>query len=367
MEWNGSVQPNYPRNLLEQLPTQLNAQWNCLPPFQPYYFTLRSILWFVRFFIFGGLVVWRLDLESVQSQQKESGRSNWAAGGEKVDAQPMLDDGGEGCFLLRFYSILFLQKSPRNRFSWNVNSSRFPVEYTRCHILYSPPIYESKFGVPTSDFTPQKQTITKHVHIHSWNLHGWFAVNGQWYILFFIHWNGSVQPISYPDNFHPCSSTTSGLELLPPNSAVPTLPLQSEKHHLAWWRTWSGVGPGVKIQIRRIVNHYNQIAMVLASKRSWKKSEVRMMHVLIYIYIIYIYIFYTCHNLSIWSRLAVARTQWMNCRYVYIWKNTYSHVVWGLVGSEYKNLKYLKVTYDSRSVSQWGCSSSLVLRNVLLL
>ena len=61
-----------------------------------------------------------------------------------------------------------------------------------------------------------------------------------------------------------------GFNSFPPNSAVPTLPLQSEKHHLAWWRTWSGVGPGVKIQIRRIANHYNQIAMVLASKRSWK-------------------------------------------------------------------------------------------------
>ena len=42
---NGSVQPiSYPHNLqpcnttsgLEQLPTQLNAQWNRLPPFQPY-------------------------------------------------------------------------------------------------------------------------------------------------------------------------------------------------------------------------------------------------------------------------------------------------------------------------------------------
>ena len=48
--------------------------------------TLR-ILWFLRFPIFGGLVVGLngegLDLESVQSQQKESGRSNWAAGGRK--------------------------------------------------------------------------------------------------------------------------------------------------------------------------------------------------------------------------------------------------------------------------------------------
>ena len=76
-------------------------------------FSLRSlrILWFLRFPIFGGLVFFLngegLDLESVQSQQKESGRSNWAAGGETVDAQPMLDDGGEGFLWLRDYSLFF--------------------------------------------------------------------------------------------------------------------------------------------------------------------------------------------------------------------------------------------------------------------
>ena len=66
-----------------------------------------KILWvrkFLRFPIFG-IVVW--NLESVQSQQKESGRSNWAAGGETVDAQPMLDDGGEGFLWLRDYSLFF--------------------------------------------------------------------------------------------------------------------------------------------------------------------------------------------------------------------------------------------------------------------
>ena len=36
--------------------------------------------------------------------------------GEKVNAQPVLEAGGKG-FLLRFYCILFLQKSLRNRFS----------------------------------------------------------------------------------------------------------------------------------------------------------------------------------------------------------------------------------------------------------
>ena len=91
-------------------------------------------------------------------------------------------------------------------------------------------------------------------------------VNGcQWYINpFFIHWNGSVQPISYPDNLHPRSSKTSWLEQLPTQLSAnsnclphfqPYQPLQSEDSlvppfsHL-WWarrrpewqRTWSGVG-----------------------------------------------------------------------------------------------------------------------------
>ena len=78
---------------------------------------IRRILWFLRFPIFGEVVFFLngegLDLESVQSQQKESGRSNWAAGGETVDAQTMLDDGGEGFLWLRDYSILLPRK---NRF-----------------------------------------------------------------------------------------------------------------------------------------------------------------------------------------------------------------------------------------------------------
>ena len=189
-------------------------------------FSLRSlrILWFLRFPIFGGLVFFLngegLDLESVQSQQKESGRSNWAAGGETVDAQPMLDDGGEG-FLLRSYSILFLQKSLRNRCSWNVNSSRFPVEYTRCHIQYSPPIYESEFGVPTSDFTPQKQTITKHVHIHSWSLHDSMVdsqsmVNGK-YFFSYIEMDLYNQ-YHIPTIYTLAAAKQVGLNCFPPNS-----------------------------------------------------------------------------------------------------------------------------------------------------
>ena len=96
----------------------------------------------------------------------EKRKVGWATGpqvGEKVNIQPMLEDGGEGWwrFLrLRYYSILFPCKN------------RFPLEYTRCHIQYSPPIYESKFGVTTTDFRPKQHTTIKHAHIHFWSLHG---------------------------------------------------------------------------------------------------------------------------------------------------------------------------------------------------
>ena len=96
----------------------------------------------------------------------EKKKVGWATGrqvGEKVNTQPMLEDGGEGWwrFLrLRYYSILFPCKNC------------FPLEYTRCHIQYSPPIYESKFGVTTTEFRPKQHTTTKHAHIHFWSLHG---------------------------------------------------------------------------------------------------------------------------------------------------------------------------------------------------
>ena len=96
--FNGSVQPiSYAHNLqpcsttsgLEQLPTQLSAQRNRLPPFQPF---LRSSLCIsiTRIPCAGGLVVWNggLVLESVQSRKKESGLSNWAAGGRKSQHSP---------------------------------------------------------------------------------------------------------------------------------------------------------------------------------------------------------------------------------------------------------------------------------------
>ena len=82
-------------------------QWNCLPPFQPYHFTLRGILWFVRFHIFCGLVValsgGGLDLESVESRKKRK----WAKRlGRRWEKKSRLSE----CLTilwLRYYSLFF--------------------------------------------------------------------------------------------------------------------------------------------------------------------------------------------------------------------------------------------------------------------
>lgn len=55
----------------------------------------------------------------------------------------------------------------------------------KCHIQYSPPIYESKFDVPTSDFTPREQTITKHVP--PWSIRNQWSMDVNGVNTFFIH------------------------------------------------------------------------------------------------------------------------------------------------------------------------------------
>ena len=273
MEWNGSVQPKLSPQFTwtASYPTQRPVKLPSTVPTLPFHSEEHPLVRPVFYFRCScRLATWSgVGAESTKGKWAEQLGRRWRKSRCSANAWWWW----WRLFLLRFYSILFLQKSPRNRFSWNVNSSRFPVEYTRCHILYSPPIYESKFGVPTSDFTPQKQTITKHVHIHSWSLHDSMVdsqsmVNGK-YFFSYIEMDLYNQYLIPTISRHAAAQQV-GFNSFPPNSAVPTLPLQSEKHHLAWWRTWSGVGPGVKIQIRRIVNQYNQIGMVLASKRSWK-------------------------------------------------------------------------------------------------
>ena len=94
--------------------------------------------------------------------------SRWAAGGRKSQCSANAWWWWWRCLWLRYYSVFFpLSNSLRNRVSLN----GFPLEI---------PDVIFRFALPTSDFTQQKQTITKHVHIHSWSLHGWFAINGQW-------------------------------------------------------------------------------------------------------------------------------------------------------------------------------------------
>ena len=97
----------------------------------------------------------------------------------------------------------------------------------KCHIQHSRPIYESWLGVPKRYFTPQKHTITKHVHIHFRTLHGWFAINDQWSIQFLIHWNGIkwICTINIP-TIHSHAAQKVGLNSFPPNSA----PIQTAFH-----------------------------------------------------------------------------------------------------------------------------------------
>ena len=157
-----NLQPCNTTSGLEQLPTQLNAQWNCLSPFQPYQ-PLYQYHPYSHLRLACRCLEWCRAWSGVGAES-EKRKVGWATGpevGEKVNIQPMLEDGGEGFLWLRYYSILFPCKN------------RFPLEYTRCHIqYYSPPIYESKFGATTTDFTPQKHTITKRVLIPVWSLHG---------------------------------------------------------------------------------------------------------------------------------------------------------------------------------------------------
>ena len=159
-------------------------------------FSLR-ILWFLRFPIFGELgVVWNgggLDLESVQSQQKESGRSNWAAGGRKSQCSANAWWWWWRCLWLRYYSVFFpLSKSLRNRFSLN----GFPLN----QMSYSDLLFQQVISHNKSKLSPSMSISTLEASM----VDSQSMVNGcQWYInTFFIHWNGSVQPISYPDNLH---------------------------------------------------------------------------------------------------------------------------------------------------------------------
>ena len=105
---------NYPDNLQPHSAIRLSVGLNSFPAnsvpsetafhrFNPTnLFTLRSILGFIRFPIAGrlgviGLNGGGLDLESVQSRKKRKvGRATGPQVGEKVNTQPMLDDGGEG-------------------------------------------------------------------------------------------------------------------------------------------------------------------------------------------------------------------------------------------------------------------------------
>ena len=151
-------------------------------------FSLRSlrILWFLRFPIFGGLVFFLngegLDLESVQSQQKESGRSNWAAGGRKSQCSA----SAWGWRWRFFVKILFYS------FSAKIASQSLFLE---CKFKsFSSKIYQMSYSVFPANLWVRIWCSNKWFHTTKANyhqacpypllkppwFHGWFAINGQW-------------------------------------------------------------------------------------------------------------------------------------------------------------------------------------------
>ena len=106
-------QPCSTKSGLEQLPTQLSAHWNCRPHFQPYQ-PLQSEdslvppfshLWWAR-----RRPEWQGTWSGVgaESKQRKVGGATGPQVGERVNAQPMLDDGGEGfCGCDTILSLIF--------------------------------------------------------------------------------------------------------------------------------------------------------------------------------------------------------------------------------------------------------------------
>ena len=99
-----------------------------------------------------------------------------------------------------------------------------------CHIQYSSPIYESKFGFTTTDFRPKQHTAIKDANIHFWILKPpWLIVNDQWSILFSIKWictTNILSPQFTAMQHHKWAWTACHPTQRPvkPPSTVPTLP-----------------------------------------------------------------------------------------------------------------------------------------------
>ena len=251
----------------------LTSQWNCLPPFQPYHFTLRGILCFVRFHTFGGIVVCLngggLDLESVQLEKRKVGRATGPQVGERVNAQPMLENGGEGfcgsdtilfCFacknrlviavLIRFKSLcawiyqmsysvfpanLWVQIWCSNKWFQNKTAQNYHHQACPYPLLNPPWLIRNQWSMVNNVYT-------------------YFSFNGMKWIRTINILSPQFTAIQHNKWAWTASHPTQLPVQLP--STVPTPPLHSEEHPLLrplshfWWdrcrpewrRSWSGVG-----------------------------------------------------------------------------------------------------------------------------
>ena len=103
LQQQNNLQPRSTKSGLEQLPTQLNAQCNCLPPFQPYQPLQSEQDSLVPPFspsLVSSSGIW----SRCRVEKRKVGGATGPQVGERVIAQPMLDDGGEGFWWLRYYS-----------------------------------------------------------------------------------------------------------------------------------------------------------------------------------------------------------------------------------------------------------------------
>ena len=155
-------------------------------------------------------------------EKKESGRSDWAAGGRKSQHSANAWRWRWEFLWLRYYSLFSfpLRESLGNCFFLESEFRSLSTRiYARCQMNS---VFSANFMSPNLVFqqgiSHHKNTLPPSMSISTFGtLHGWFAINHQQSIHFFIHWNGIKWICTTnidPHNLQPYS-TTSGLEQLP--------------------------------------------------------------------------------------------------------------------------------------------------------
>ena len=244
-----NLQPCNTTSGLEQLPTQLNAQWNCLSPFQPYQ-PLYQYHPYSHLRLACRCLEWRRAWSGVGAESKKGkwaeqlGR-RWEKKSTFSQCLRMVVKDGEGFCAwdtILFFSIVGIA------FRWNIPGVIFSI----LRQFMSPNLVSQQL------ISDQNSTLPPNMPISTFEAS---MVNCQWSMVktFFHTLNGSVQSISYPHKFT-AMQHHSGLEQLPTqlnaqwNCLSPFQPYQPlYQYHpyshlrlacrcLEWRRAWSGVG-----------------------------------------------------------------------------------------------------------------------------